>query len=321
MTTVAVFGATGKLGRRLLPALSRSGMGCRALVHSTPLNSADAESIHGSITEPEAVNEVVSGADVVIQMATTKEDAETFFDVSVKGTFNVLEACRRQGVGQFILLGGDASFGIWFYPQPVPIDESHALAAYPGYYAFSKVLEETMTEQYRIQYGLPTTILRSSWVHEDDDLLNHFSLLKNVDPAEKGHGFGVVDEETLALVRAGEERIPILIDRNGDPFRRHIVHIDDVMQALDKVIDEPKALGTSFNIAAPAAFNYREAADYLSKKTGIPTLEIRSPEYHSFEIAIEKARDELGYAPQNDIFKMIDRALEFRANQKSQAAP
>ncbi|MFT4691831.1 MAG: NAD-dependent epimerase/dehydratase family protein [Verrucomicrobiia bacterium] len=317
MTTVAVFGATGKLGRRLLPSLADRGMACRALIHTTPLDCANALSIQGSITEPEAVNEVVNGADVVIQMATTKEDADTFFDVSVKGTFNVLESCRQHKIRQFILLGGDASFGIWFYPQPVPIDEGHALAAYPGYYAFSKVMEETMTEQYRIQYGLPTTILRSSWVHEDDDLLNHLSLLKNVDPAEKGHGFGEVDEETLALVRAGEERIPILIDRDGNPFRRHIVHIDDVMQALHKVIDEPAAIGTSFNIAGPAAFDYCEAANYLSERTGIPTQEIRSPEYHSFEIAIGKARRELDYAPENDIFGMIDRALEFRANPQS----
>ena len=102
--------------------------------------------------------------------------------------------------------------GIWFYPRSAPIDETHALGAYPGYYAFSKVIEEVMTEQYHIQYGLPHTILRSSWVFEEADLLNHFSLLKNVRPDEKGHGFGEITDEVKALVRRGEERIPILID-------------------------------------------------------------------------------------------------------------
>ena len=148
-----------------------------------------------------------AGADIVVQLATAKEDAATFFDVSLRGTFHVLEACRRHAIKQFLLFGGDAALGIWFYPQPVPLDENHPLTAYPGYYAFSKVMEESMAGQYAVQYGLPITVLRSSWVFEHDDLLNHFSLLRNGNPAEPGHGFGDISEDVLALVRSGRERI------------------------------------------------------------------------------------------------------------------
>ncbi|MBX7211154.1 MAG: NAD-dependent epimerase/dehydratase family protein, partial [Verrucomicrobiaceae bacterium] len=137
--TAAIFGASGKLGHHVLSVLARRGIAARALVHRTPVEGADVTCVRGSITEPKAIEETVRGADIVVQLATTKEDAVTFFDVSVRGTFNILEACRRQGVKQFILFGGDAAFGIWFYPQPVPIDENHPLTAYPGYYAFSKV--------------------------------------------------------------------------------------------------------------------------------------------------------------------------------------
>ncbi|MEQ1859272.1 MAG: NAD(P)-dependent oxidoreductase [Chthoniobacteraceae bacterium] len=310
MTTVAVIGASGKLGRHALRVLEQRGCGVRALVHRTPV--ADAVCVQGSIADARAVDEVVRGAQVVMQLATAKEDAATFFDVSVRGTFNILEACRRNGVKQFILLGGDAACGIWFYPQPIPIDENHARAAYPGYYAFSKVMEETMTEQYGIQYGVPITVLRSSWVFEGGDLLNHFSLLKNVNPAEPGHGFGEVTDDILALVRAGQERIPILTDARGTPLRRHIVHVDDVMQALDRMLGNPSALGQTFNIAAPSAFDYRVAATYLSAKLGVPTVELRCPDYHPFEINITRARTVLGYAPENDFFRMADRAIEER---------
>ncbi len=309
MTTVAMFGAGGKIGRHALRVLAERGMAVRALSHRTPVRGDHVLSIAGSITNLEIVKEVVRGADIVVQMATTKEDPDTFFDVSVRGTFNVLEACREAGIRQLILLGGDAAFGIWFYPQPIPIDENHPLAAYPGYYAFSKVMEEVMAQQYAIQYGLPVTILRSSWVFEGTDLLHHFSLLRNVDPAEKGHGFGDVSEEILNLVRAGQERIPILVDGNGVPLHRHIVHVDDVMQAFGLMLDNPAAVGQSFNIAAPAPFNYRVAAEYLSGKMGIPTVEIPCPGSHSFEINITRARTMLGYAPENDFFRMADRAL------------
>lgn len=309
MTTVAVFGGSGKIGRHVLRVLQARGMSVRALVHRTPVSGPHVTPIVGSITDAECVRQVVQGADLVVHLATTKEDPNTFFDVSLRGTFHVLEACRAHRVRQILLFGGDAAFGIWFYPQPIPIDENHPRMAYPGYYAFSKVMEEVMAEQYAIQYGLPVTILRSSWVFEGRDLLNHFSLLRNVNPAEKGHGFGEVSQEVLELVRRGEERIPILLDAQGVPLRRHIVHIDDVMQAFGKMLDEPAAIGQSFNIAGPAPFNYRVAAEYLSSRLGIPTVEISCPSYHSFEINITRARSLLGYAPENDFFRMADRAI------------
>lgn len=308
----AIFGASGKLGRHALAVLARRGFAVRALVHRTPVAGSNITSIDGSVTDAKAVDETVRDADIVVQLATTKEAADTFFDVSVRGTFNILEACRRHGAKQFILFGGDAALGIWFYPQPIPIDENHPLTAYPGYYAFSKVMEETMTAQYAVQYGVPVTVLRSSWVFEEDDLLNHFSLLRNVNPAEPGHGFGAVADDVLSLVRAGREHIPILTDAKGTPLRRHIVHVDDVMQAFDRMLGNASAIGQTFNIAGPSAFDYRIAAEYLSRKLDVPTVEIPNPNYHPFEINITRARTVLGYAPENDFFRMADRAIAAR---------
>lgn len=310
MKTVAVFGASGKLGKHVLRVLNRRGCRVQALAHRQAVPGA--VSVQGDIADAQAVDEVVRGSQIVVQLATAKEDPATFFDVSVRGTFHILESCRRHGVEQFILFGGDAALGIWFYPQPIPLDENHPRTAYPGFYAFSKVMEETMAEQYGIQYRVPVTVLRASWVFEQDDLLNHFSLLRNVNPAEPGHGFGDVTPDVLALVRAGRERIPILTDGHGTPLRRHIVHADDVMQAFDRALGNPSALGRTFNIAGPSPFDYRVAATYLGDKLGVPTVELRCPNYHSFEINITRARTVLGYAPENDFFRMADRAIEAR---------
>lgn len=312
--TIAFFGATGKIGKQVVAFLRQNrNHRIRALIHRSALPEeiagAETTQIQGSITDPAAVEEVVRGADTIIQMATTKEDPDSFFDVSIKGTFHILEACRKNPPRQFILLGGDASKGIWFHPHPVPIAETAPDKAYPGYYAFSKVIEETMTIQYHHQYGLPYTILRSSWVFAKDDLLHHFSLLKNIDPAEQGHGFGNPTDEVLTFVREQKEHLPVLIDGEGRPLRRHIVHIDDVIHGLDCMLGNPAALNEDFNIAAPAAFNYRDAADYLSSKTGLPTVEIPCPDYHSFEIDISKARGLIAYHPKNDFQSMADRAL------------
>lgn len=312
MPHAAVFGGSGKLGQRVIAHLLERGYDVRALVHRAPIGPP-ATTIRGSVDDPEAVEQVVSGCDIVVHLATAKEDPATFFQVSLGGTFHILEACRAHPVRQLILFGGDAAFGIWFYEQPTPITETHPKRAYPGYYAFSKVMEEVMAEQYAIQYDVPVSILRSSWVFDADDILNHLSLLQNVDPAEPGHGFGEVTDDVAALVRSGRERIPILCDEDGEPLRRHIVHIDDVMQAFELMLDQPRAIGQDFNIAGPAAFDYRTAAGYLASLTGTPTVSLDCPDYHSFEIDISKARRELGYDPQNGIERIIDRALAYRA--------
>lgn len=312
LRTAAVFGASGKIGRRVVTALRERGLATRALVHRTPIDVNGIESVTGDIADPRAVAAVIAGADVVVHLATAKEDAATFFDTSVRGTFNVLEAARAAAVKQLILFSGDAALGIWFYPNPAPLTEESPLRAYPGHYAFSKVVEETMANQYALQYGLPVTVLRSSWVFEGDDLLRHFSLLHNVDPAEPGHGFGEVTPEILELVRQRHERVPILVDAAGTPLRRHIVHIDDVVQAFGLILGNPAALGRTFNIAGPAPFDYASAARLLSDRLMFPTITLRCPRYHSFAIDIGRARYELGYAPQNDFARMAERTIAAR---------
>jgi UDP-glucose 4-epimerase len=314
LRTAAVFGASGKLGRRIVAALRERGLAIRALIHRTPIDAPAVASITGDIADPRAVAAVMEGADVVVHLATAKEDAATFFDASIRGTFNVLEAARAAKIKQLILVGGDAALGIWFYPQPEPLTENHPFRAYPGHYAFSKVIEETMAGQYAIQYGLPVTVLRSSWVFEGDDLLRHFSLLHNVNPAEPGHGFGELTPEVLDLVRRREERIPILASAEGAPLRRHIVHIDDVMQAFDRMLGNAAAIGRTYNIAGPAPFDYATAAALLAKLLRVPTVTLRCPRYHSFAIDISRARQELGYTPENDFARMAQRAIAARTS-------
>ena len=70
---------------------------------------------------------------------------------------------------QFILIGGDAGMGHFFYPHPIPVTETQKHSAYPGCYALSKVLEEVMLEQYYIQYDLNGCCLRAPWIMEKDD--------------------------------------------------------------------------------------------------------------------------------------------------------
>ena len=311
--SLAVFGGSGKLGQALISHFLGRGITIKAMVHKTPLfEAAGLQSVPGDVRSLADVKNVLDGCDGVLCLATTKEDPDTFFEVSLKGTFNILEAARETNPKQLILAGGDAACGIWFYPHPEPIDETHPLMAYPGYYAFSKVMEEVMFNQYFIQYGVPTSTLRMSWIFEKADILGHLSL-RNLNPAEKGHGWDeYLTDDLREVIAAGGNRVPILINEDGVPYTRHIVHLEDVVQAFDKALGNPASLGETFNIAAPAAFRYDLAAKYLSAKIGLATCEITAAGYHSFEISVSKAQRVLGYDPQYDIYGIIEAALEYR---------
>ena len=151
---VLLTGAGGKIGKAVLPELTRAGYSVRALeyVDGLQVERADnVEVVQGDLRDPALATQLIEDMDVVIHLANVKENKETFLDVNIKGTFYLLDACKESGnVKQYIQAGSDARAGIYYYPQPIPIDETHRHSGYPGYYPLSKVLEEVMCEQYRI---------------------------------------------------------------------------------------------------------------------------------------------------------------------------
>src|SRR3569832_2580038 len=174
-TRILVTGATGKVGtafiKQLLADPSRGDTVVRALCHNRRLPEGPRLEVHaGSIDSREPVAAAMKGVTHVLHLATSKETPESIMDVAVKGLFWMLEEARLSPTfKQFVLIGGDAGMGHFFYPHPVPVTEAQRHSAYPGCYALSKVLEEVMLEQYYIQSNLTGCCLRAPWIMEKDD--------------------------------------------------------------------------------------------------------------------------------------------------------
>ena len=167
-----ITGSTGKVGqaflRRLMADDTFAGFRVRALCHNRRLpDHPRVDVVHGDIADPAVVDRLMEGVTHVLHLATCKESPERIMDVTVKGLFWLLEACRTSPqFQQFILVGGDAGMGHFVYPHPIPVTETQRHSAYPGCYALSKVLEEVMLEQYFIQYDLNGCCLRAPWIME-----------------------------------------------------------------------------------------------------------------------------------------------------------
>jgi UDP-glucose 4-epimerase len=175
MSCVLVTGAAGKVGRNFIDAFLADArfdaFTVRALCHNRRLEARPRlQVITGSIDDRTVVDQAVDGVTHVVHLATSKETPATIIDVAIKGLFWLLEACRNSpSFRQFVLVGGDAAVGHFFYAHPVPVVETQRHSAYPGCYALSKVLEEVMLEQYYVQYDLDGCCLRAPWIMEKDD--------------------------------------------------------------------------------------------------------------------------------------------------------
>ena len=312
---VLVTGATGKVGeafiRRVLSSDDErlAGIRVRALCHNRVLEPASRlEVVVGSIDRRDVVDAATEGVTHVLHLATSKETPETIFDVTVKGLFWLLEACRVSPTfSRLVLVGGDAAVGHFVYAHPVPVTEAQPHTAYPGCYALSKVLEEVMLQQYGVQYGLDFCCLRAPWIMEKDDFRCHLSFGEDVLGAPRWRD--LVGAE-LADAYVAQEAVPVMLDADGEPVKRNFVHVEDLVDAILVALDHPAARAQTFNICMDEPVDYAELGAHLAESRGLPIVEIRTP-YRSNWLDNAKAKFLLGWRPRHDLERMVTEAWSY----------
>lgn len=307
-------GATGKVGQafiaRLLGDASFAHFKVRALCHRRMLPATDrVEPVPGDIQRRADVSRALHGVTHVLHLATSKESPNDVMDVAVKGLFWLLEECRASPTfEQFILIGGDAAIGHFHYPHPLPVVEAQPHTAYPGCYALSKVLEETMLQQYFVQYGLNGCCLRAPWIVEKDDLRQHLTFAEDVFGAPRWHELVGAD---AAREYARQGAIPVLLDSNGAGVQRNFVQIDDLVSAIQQAIDHPRARHQLMNVCMDEPIDYALLGEHLARTRGLPLVPL-SDRYHSTWLDNTKAKFLLGWRPAFDMERMVESAWGHR---------
>jgi len=309
-----VTGAAGKVGQVFLPAFLAdprfADWQLVALCNNRPVEPAERVSvISGSMADADVVADAIAGVTHVVHLAAVKETPELIFDVALKGLFTLLEEFRKsESARQFILLSGDCVVGHIFQEYDAPITETSERRAYKGCYALTKVLEESMLEQFGIQYGVNWSVLRAPWVMEKDDFRFAFDL---------GEGqFGgppwsdVIEEGALERYRNGNY-VPVLRDAKGGYLKRNFVHVDDLVSAILATIGNPKAAGQLFNISMNEPVDYGIVGGMLKTRNGLDPVEIDTP-FHSNWLDNSKARMVLGWKPEIGLEELADRAWRYK---------
>ena len=208
------------------------------------------------------------------------------FEANVRGTYNLLEACRAVGVvgdpvERVVVASSDKAYGSH---DELPYREDFALQPrFP--YDVSKACTDMIARSYAFTYELPVAVTRLANVYGGGDL----------------NWSRVVPDSCRALVKG---KRPV-IRSDGTPERDYI-HVDDAVEAYLAVaasLDRPELYGRAWNAGSGAPLPVLEGVERLIRAsgrnldpdiqgTGTPHGEIDRQFLDSTAI-----RDELGWQP------------------------
>lgn len=312
---VALTGATGYTGGRLLAALTGRGDEVVALARKVPAAPTPGVSwVQGDLTDAAALDRLVGGCDAVLHVAAVYRTAghkDSYYrDINVGGTERLLEAAARAGVRRFV---HTSTVGVHGDVKQAPADETAPIA--PGdIYQETKAEGERVALDYHRRRGVPVAVVRPGAIYGPGET----RLLKLFRSIARGR---------YAIVGSGRSHY-------------HPVYIDDLVQGYLLALEGEAAVGEAFIIGGPRSLSQNDLAEIIAKATGgrvlpfhVPAWPVQlagdlcealcvplgiDPPLHRRRVdfwvknrsfTIEKARRLLGYAPQVDFEDGVARTV------------
>jgi len=278
-----------------------------ALAYTKLANHKNLKLIKGDVLDKSSIEKSLDNADIVIHMAaiagvsTVVEQPTTTLKINLIGSYNVLEACRKENVKRYVTFSTSEVYG----PNIYQADEAGFTTLGPigkprWVYAVSKLASEFLAESYHRQFGIKFTSVRPFNVYGPRQI-----------------GEGAIHN---FIVRALKNE-PLTVHGHGSQIRSWC-YIDDVVDAMEKILSTNKSEGEVFNVGNPQATSTtlqtaqtvirlsNSSSKILFKELKYPEVEIRVP-------SIEKAKRILGFEPMVSFEDGIKRTIEwYRENQK-----
>jgi UDP-glucose 4-epimerase len=270
-----VTGGSGFLGSALVRRLVQEGARVRVLDNhwrGRPRRLADVagriEMMTGDIRDADCVGRAVEGIDCVVHLSAINgtryfyEEPELVIDVAIRGTLNVIDACRRHGVGQLVVASSSEAYQS---PDLIPTPENVPLVVpdilNPRYsYGGSKLAAELIAFNYGRTGFDRVVVFRPHNVYGPDMGFEH-----------------VIPELTVraaAAVAAGPAQGPVRFPIKGDGRQtRAFIHVDDFTDGLFTVIEKGQHLNV-YHIGNPDEVTVEALARMIFEEFGrVPAFE------------------------------------------------
>lgn len=168
---VLVTGADGFIGSHLTEMLLKEGHQVKALSQYNSFNywgwlddisHPNLEVLSGDVRDPHYCKHISKGIDVIYHLAAliaipySYVAPDSYVDTNVKGTLNICQAAKENGVKRVLVTSTSEVYGTALY---VPIDEKHPKQPQSPYSA-SKIGADAMAMSFFNAFELPVTIVR-----------------------------------------------------------------------------------------------------------------------------------------------------------------
>lgn len=171
---VLVTGSDGFIGSRLVEMLLEDGCNVRAFVYYNSFNSwgcldgltkdklSQIEIFNGDVRDSNGVRTAVKDVDIVFHLAAligipfSYHSPGSYVDTNIKGTLNVLQACRDLNIERVITTSTSEVYGT---AQYIPINEKHPIQPQSPYSA-TKIGADAIAESFYRSFELPLVIAR-----------------------------------------------------------------------------------------------------------------------------------------------------------------
>jgi CDP-glucose 4,6-dehydratase len=311
MRSVFVTGAYGFVGSWLVKALVARGARTTVLKRDAVVRSGlvlegterDVNVVRGDVRDSELIERALSEyeVDTVFHLAAqtlvgvARSSPVSTFETNIRGTWNVLEACRRVGVERVIVASSDKAYG----PQDaLPYRETSALEPlYP--YDASKAAADLIARSYWHTFQLPVAVTRLANIYGGGD----FNLSR------------LVPEAALAAI---EGRRPVI--RSDGTLERDFLYVEDAVEAYLAVcglLEDGRGAGEAFNAGGDSPHSVLAVVELTCAVAGTGvTADIRGKGTPPGEIARQwvdstKLRTMSGWQPQVGLEEGLRRTVEW----------
>lgn len=258
--------------------------------------------VKGDVLDYPLLEQSMKGADVVVHAAgiagidTVIKDPVRTMRVNMLGTSNALEAARVNGVkDRFVDFSTSEVFGsMAFRSSETDATVAGSAGEARWTYAVSKLAGEHLAHAYHRQYHLPCVTVRPFNVYG---------------PGQTGEG------AIQIFIKRALKNESIKIDGDGNQIRAWC-YVDDFVDCLIRCIEDPKAIGESFNIGnARAVITILGLAQTVCRVLKSDSKIMFEPPL-SADIAIripsvEKTKELLGFKAQVDLEEGVLRTAEW----------
>ena len=307
---VAVTGATGFLGSHLTRLLADAGAQVVVLVRDdvAPTPVVDewkpVSRVEGDVRDAALMERLLGEYEVAsvfhlaaqTQVAVANRNPGSTFDSNVRGTWTVLDACRRSPlVQQVVVASSDKAYGT---QGVLPYNEEMPLAAVNPY-DLSKACADMISMSFHQVFGVPVSITRCG---------NFFG------PGDTNWA-RVVPGSIRSLLRGESPEVR----SDGTPVRDYL-HVEDGAQAYLRLAEEmatnPAVVGRAFNFSVERPLSVLDVVGLVAAACGRPDIAPRvlgtaANEIQDQYLSSARARGELGWAPRYTMEEALTQTVDW----------